>query len=323
MPPSGSARSWLGRRYGFACNTVDAIELVTADGEARRVDHDHDPDLFWALRGGGGGYAIVTALDVGLVPLSELYAGLLVFPAQVGAKGIRAYRDWAATVPDEVTSTVRFLRPPARPEVPEALRDRPLLTIGAARIGDREEGERTIAPLREIGESIVDTFDQVPAARLTGFHMDPAQPVPGLGHHTVLRELPDEAIDAFVGAAGPQSGSPLLTAMIRQAGGALAREPQGAGALAKLDAGFSMLAFGMPTSPESAEAIAAHHDLLHEAMQPWAAPGGFLNQAERPAPLEEILPAETCARLSAVKRRWDPDGIIRANHEVSVAPARA
>jgi hypothetical protein len=296
--------------------------VVTADAEARRVDLEHDPDLHWALRGGGGGFAIVTALVVELVPVAELYAGVLVFPAEVGASGVRAYRDWAATVPDEVTSAVRFLRPPSRPDVPEPLRGRPLLTIGAACIGGREHAERAVAPLREIGEPVMDTFDVVPAERLTGIHLDPAQPVPGLGHHTLLRELPDDAIEAFVGAAGPESGSPLLTVMIRHAGGALGREPENAGALARLEAGYSMLAYGVPTSPEVAEAIEAHHDLLCDAMSPWAAPGAFLNQSERPAPLEEIFSSETCARLAEVKRRWDPNGLIRANHELAGGPTR-
>ena len=97
----GGGLSWLGRRYGFACNRVRAIELVTADGEQRTVDAENEPDLFWALRGGGGGYAIVTALHLNLVPIAEIYAGALVFPAELGVEAVRAYRDWAAGVPDE------------------------------------------------------------------------------------------------------------------------------------------------------------------------------------------------------------------------------
>jgi FAD/FMN-containing dehydrogenase len=141
----GGGLGWLGRRHGFACNLVRAIELVTADGEQRRVDADHEPDLFWALRGGGGDYAIVTALDVDLLPISEAYAGALIFPAELGAEAVRAYRDWAAALPDEVTSRGRFLRPPPMPDVPEPLRDRPLWTVTAACLGSREEGERRVA----------------------------------------------------------------------------------------------------------------------------------------------------------------------------------
>ncbi|MHB8235375.1 MAG: FAD-binding oxidoreductase, partial [Solirubrobacteraceae bacterium] len=179
----GGGLSWLGRRYGFACNRVQAIELVTADGEIRRVDADNDSDLFWALRGGGGCYAIVTALHVALLPIAELFAGIAIFPAELGAGAIRAYRDWTRTAPDEVTSVVRFLRPPPLPDVPEPLRDTPLITIDAAFIGDQAEGEALLAPLREIGEPIMDTFAQVPAEALSKIHMDPEQPVLGLGHH--------------------------------------------------------------------------------------------------------------------------------------------
>ncbi|MGH2992782.1 MAG: FAD-binding oxidoreductase [Solirubrobacterales bacterium] len=317
----GGGLSWLGRRYGFACNRVNAIELVTADGEARRVDAENDADLYWALRGGGGGYAIVTALHLSLLPIAELYAGALILPAELGAEAVRAYRDWAATVPDEVTSIVRFLRPPPLPDVPEPLRDRPLLTIGAACIGSDAEGQKMIAPLREIGEPIMDTFGQIPTQDLSRIHMDPEQPVPALGHHELLRELPDEAIEAFVGAAGAEAGSPLLLAELRHAGGALGRPAENAGALSKLDAAFVMLGIGLPMTSELSEAIDRHLDHLHDAMQPWASPGGYLNFAERPCDVDAILPPDTCARLSEIKRRWDPDDMIQANHSISLAPA--
>jgi FAD binding domain len=317
----GGGLSWLGRRYGFACNRVTAIEVVAADGEVRRVDADNDSDLFWALRGGGGGYAIVTALHLALLPIAELYAGALLLPAEVGADGVRAYRDWAATVPDEVTSIVRFLRPPPVPDVPEEIRDRPLLTLGAACIGSQADGEKTIAPLREIGEPIMDTFGQIPAAGLSRIHMDPEVPVPGLGHHALVAELPDEAIDAFVGSAGPEAGSPLLLAELRHLGGALGREAENGGALSKLDAAFVMLGVGLPMTPELGQAIEGHLDELHEAMRPWASDGGYFNFAERPSDVETILPADTCSRLAEVKRSWDPDGMILANHALALDPA--
>jgi FAD binding domain len=317
----GGGMSWVGRRHGFACNRVLAIELVTADGQPRRVDAEHDPDLFWALRGGGGGYAIVTALHLQLLPIGELYAGALILPAELGEDAVRAYRDWAATVPEEVTSIVRFLHLPPLPDVPEPLRDRPLLTLGAACIGSQAEGERTIAPLREIGEPVMDTFAQIPAEGLSKIHMDPEQPVPGLGHHALIGELPDEAVDAFVSVAGSDAGSPLLVAELRHIGGAFARASEGAGALASLDGEFAMLGVGLPMSPEIAQAIDRHLDLLAEEMAPWKTPGGYFNFAERPCPVQEILPAEICARLAEVKRRFDPDGMILANHPLAASPA--
>ncbi|HEX5989283.1 MAG TPA: FAD-binding oxidoreductase [Solirubrobacterales bacterium] len=317
----GGGLSWFGRRYGFACNRVRAIELVTADGEARTVDADNDPDLFWALRGGGGDYAIVIALHLDLVPVKDAYAGAMLWPAEVGADAVRLYRDWVAGAGENVTSVVRFLTPPDVPDVPEPLRGTPLLTIDGACIGSREEGEAAFAPLLEIGEPMMSTFDQVPPAALCRIHMDPEQPVPGLGHHRVLRELPDEAIETFVSLAGPDSGTPLLLTEIRQLGGAMARPDANGGALSHLDAEFVMLGIGLPMTPELGQAIEGHLDKLHEAMSPWAADGGYFNFAERACDADAILPPEVCARLSDVKRKYDPDGRILGSHAVSLDPA--
>jgi hypothetical protein len=317
----GGGMSWLGRRFGFACNHVRAIELVTATGEAVTVDADQGEDLFWALRGGGGDYAIVTALHLDLVPVADAYAGVLVFPAELGVEGIRAWRDWTETVSDEVTSIVRFLRPPDLPDVPEPLRDRPLLTIAAACIGSREEGEAAIAPLRVLGEPIVDTFDQLPAGVLSRIHMEPEHPVPGSGHHRPLRELPDEAIEAFVGMVGPDAGSPLLAVEIRHLGGALGRPDPSGGALTHLDAEFVMFGIGVPMTPELGAAIEDRLDRLDEAIEPWAAAGGYFNFAERPCEADSILPAEVCERLAEVKRRRDPEGTIVGAHPVAVEAA--
>lgn len=314
----GGGLSWLGRRYGFACNRVAAIELVDAEGERRTVDAENDPDLFWALRGGGGGYAVVTALQVELLPIAEVYAGALLFPAEVGAAAVRTYRDWAASVSDEVTSVVRFLTPPPIPDVPEPLRGTPLLTIDATCIGGQAEGEATIAPLREIGETIMDTFAWMPTSGLSRIHMDPENPVPGVGEGMTVGELPDEAIDAFVSVAGPGSGSPLLLSELRHLGGALSRPAENGGALSHLDAGFAMYSVGMPMTPELAEAIPAHLKRIEETMSPWAAGGGYYNFVEGPCDVDAILPPDVCDRLGEVKRKWDPDGRIVANHTVSL-----
>jgi FAD/FMN-containing dehydrogenase len=317
----GGGLSWFGRKYGWACNRVSAIELVTADGEERTVDAATDPDLFWALRGGGGGYAVVTALHVELVPVSEAYAGALLFPPELAAEGIRAYRDWTAAAPEEAGSMVRALDLPPIPDIPEPLRGKKWLAITAACIGSREEGETTIAPLREIGEPVVDSFDQVPAPALSRIAMDPEPPVPGLGHHRLLAELPDDAIDAFVDVAGPDAGSPLLLAELRHLGGALGRPAENGGALDKLEGDFLMLGIGMLMDPALREPITGALDRLADAMNPWAAEGGYLNYAERPCEVDSLLPADTCKRLAQVKRNWDPDDLILANHSVALATA--
>jgi FAD binding domain len=317
----GGGLSWFARRHGFACNRVRAIELVTADGDQRTVDAENDRDLFWALRGGGGDFALVTALHLDLVPIAEAYAGALLFPAEVGATGVRAFRDWTAGLAEDVTAILRFLRPPDIPDVPAPLRGKELLVIDAACIGEQASGEAAIAPLREIGEPILDTFAQIPAAGLCRIHMDPENPVPGLGHHSVLRELSDEAIDAFVEVAGPGSGSPILLAELRLLGGAVGRPDPDGGALSHLEAAFTLFGVGMVMSPAMAEAVDAGLDRLHETMKPWRADGGYFNFADRPCDTDAILPPDVCARLADVKREYDSDGRIFGNHAVSLDSA--
>jgi hypothetical protein len=317
----GGGLSWLGRRYGFACNRVQAIELITADGEPRTVDAENEPDLFWALRGGGGGYAIVTALQLRLIPIADIYAGALVFPAELGAEAVRAFRDWAADLSDDVTSVVRFVTPPPIPDVPEPIRGRPLLTIDGACIGGQAEGEAIVAPLRELGETIMDTWGQIPAEGLCRIHMDPENPVPGIGEGMTIRELPDEAIDAFAGLAGPGSGSPMLLSELRHLGGALGRPDPDGGALTHLETEFVMYSVGMPMTPELGAAIPQHLTKIEQTMQPWAGEGSYYNFTERSCDADAILPADVCARLAEVKRKWDPDGTIVANHSVSLETA--
>ena len=317
----GGGLSWLGRKYGWACNNVISIEVVTADGEARTVDSGSDPDLFWALRGGGGGFAIVTSLHVNLFPVREAYAGALLFAPDVTEAGVRRYRDWTAEVPEEVGSMVRMLNLPPIPDIPEEIRGKKWLAITACCIGDKEAGEKLVAPLREIGEPVMDVFDQITSPALSRIAMDPEPPVPGLGHHATINELPDEALDAFVSTAGPESDSPLLLAELRHLGGALGRAPENAGALDKLDAEYVMLAIGMLMDPALREPIEGQLDRLHDALGPWVAEGGYYNYAERPCDVVAILPEETCKRLSEVKRSWDPDNRIVANHSVAMATA--
>jgi hypothetical protein len=317
----GGGLSWFGRKHGWACNRVTSIELVAADGEPRTVDAGTEPDLFWALRGGGGGYAIVTALHIELLPISEAYAGALLFPPEDTSEGLRTYRDWAASAPEEVSSMIKVLNLPPLPDIPEPIRGKKWLAINAAVIGSEEEGREAIAPLREIGEPALDTFTQMPSTGLTRIAMDPEPPVPGLGHHRVINELPDEAIEAFIGAAGPESDSQLLLAELRHLGGALARSAENGGALDKLDGEFVMLGIGMLMDPALKDPLDAQLDGLADAMQPWAAEGGYYNYAERSCDVDAILPEETCGRLAKVKRSWDPDDLIRANHSVALATA--
>jgi hypothetical protein len=151
--------------------------------------------------------------------------------------------------------------------------------------------------------------------------MDPEPPVPAVGHHGLLGELSDDAIDAFCGQAGPEANPPWLMAEIRQLGGALGRPASNGGALSHLDAAYAVFAVGLPMTPELGEALPPALDGLVAAMAPWAAEGGYFNFAERACDVDALLPAETCERLAEVKRAWDPDELIWANHSLAMAPA--
>ena len=257
-----------------------------------------------------------------LLPIAEVYGGILIFPAALGAAAFRAYRDWAASAPEEITTVIRLLRPPPIPDVPEPLRGVPLITIDGAFTGDAEAGAELIAPLRALGEPIMDTFGPMPAAGLPRIHMDPEQPVPGLTTHAPIAELSDEAIEAFVAnGPGPETGSTLLLAELRQLGGALARRNEGAGALDKLDFPFVMSAVGALMAPDAGETVPRDLRRLDEAMAPFRASGGYFNFVDSPCDADSILPAETCSRLAQVKRAWDPAGTFVANHAVSLDPA--
>ncbi len=245
----------------------------------------------------------------------------MLFPPELAAEGLRRYRDWTAEAPEEVGSILRFLNLPPIPDIPEPIRGKKWLAITVCCIGTKEEGERADAPLRGIGQPVMQTLDQVPSTALSRIAMDPEPPVPGLGHHMTLGELPDEAIDAFVETNGPESDSPLLLAEVRHLGGALARPAENGGALSKLDAEYVLLGIGMLMDPALRDPIEGQLDRMMETMSPWAAEGGYFNYAERPCDLDAILPADTCARLAQVKRSWDPDNRILANHAVALATA--
>jgi hypothetical protein len=315
----GGGLGWLGRKHGFACNRVVALDVVTADGEVRRVDAQSEPGLFWAMRGGGGSFGIVTAMEMELVPAPEIYAGTVVLPGESARDVLQSYREWAAAVPDELTSVARFLHLPPLPQVPEPLRDRDLVAIGACYLGPEAEGAELVAPVRGLAEPVMDTYAAMPPSGLVRIAMDPEEPVPALVDGALVRELDESTVDAFVEVAGPGSGSPLLTAQLRQLGGALSRPAEGAGALSHVDAAFMFSGVGMVMAPEMAGAIGAHVNRINEALGEWLARGVLLNFAERPVEFDELFPGDVASRLSEIKREWDPENLIRANHAVPAA----
>src|SRR5829696_3665696 len=227
----GGGVGWMVRRYGLAASSLRAAEVVTADGRQLRADSSSEPDLFWALRGGGGSFGIVTALELVLFPVAELYAGVLFWPQERAAEVLTAWAAWTADVPDEMTSLGRLLNVPPLEMIPEPVRGRSFVVVEAAWLGDETSGSEQLAPLRELGPEM-DTFATIPPPGLAALHMDPPEPVPGAGDGMLLGDFSAAAISAMVDAAGPGTDSPLLSIEVRHLGGAAGRPDPEHGALA-------------------------------------------------------------------------------------------
>ena len=311
----GGGISWLARRYGLAANSVTAVELVNADGKLVRTDADNESDLFWALRGGGGSFGVVTALEFQLYPIAEVHAGALFFPLERGKEVLRAWRNWIEDVPDEVTSVGRFLQFPPIPAIPEPLRGGSFVVVEATSLLDEAATDELLRPLRELGPAM-DTFATIPIERLSSLHMDPEHPVPGAGDGMLLRDFPEDAIDAIVAAAGAGSGSPLLSVEVRHLGGALGRMQPGHGALATIEAGFALFAVGMAMTPELGAAVRAHIEIVQAALASWDAGRDYLNFTERRERGERLFGSTTYRRLQTVKGKVDPEDVFRSNHPV-------
>jgi hypothetical protein len=314
----GGGLSWFARSHGLAASSVLAAEIVTADGVLRQVDADHDPDLFWAVRGGGGSFGVVTALEFRLHPIAEVYAGVLFWPLERAAEVLEAWRTWTATVPDAVTSVGRLLRFPPLPDLPPHLAGRAFVVVEAACQLTVEEGERLLAPLRAL-QPEMDTFATVPTTTLATLHMDPDGPVPAYGDGMLLGELPAEAVAALVRVAGPGTDVPLLSVELRQLGGALAPGASAGGAVAGIDAAFVAFAVGITPDPAAVRAVRSAVEAVQHGLGPWSTGGAYLNFAERLKAGDALFGSAAHRRLREVKRRYDPADVIRANQPVRPA----
>jgi FAD/FMN-containing dehydrogenase len=313
----GGGVGWYARKHGLAANSVTAIEVVTADGELRRVDHENEPELFWALRGGGGNFGVVTSLEFDLYPVDEVYAGILFFPFERAGEVLHAWREWVADVPDEVTSVGRLLQFPPLPQLPEPLRGNAFAVVEAVYTGREADGADLLAPIRDLGATI-DTFAMVPPVALSGLHMDPPDPLPYTSDHLLLDDMPAKAIDAFVEAAGPASGSPLVSVELRHTGGALSRSTPRHGALATLPGSFAYFGVGAARDEPMKDAMDGQLETVRGALAPWDA-GLYANFTEEAVDARRFYGEDTLRRLQAVKADVDPDGLFRANHAIDGA----
>ncbi|RKT19432.1 FAD binding domain-containing protein [Streptomyces sp. 1114.5] len=314
--------SFYGRRAGLAVNSVRVVELVTPDGEFRRVSASEDPELFWALRGGGGGLGIVTAIELGLFPAARVVTGAAFWPAAHGPELLSRWLRWSRGAPEAVTTVFRVMNLPKVPEIPSALTAGPVVCAAGVVLAPAEEdltdaeGQAAdlLGPLRAVADPVLDTWCTTTPPAVVRTHMDPTDPVPVLGDHLLLSDLGEEGAEAFLRVLGEGSGSPLVNAELRQLGGALAVPDPDGGALSHLDAAFAFTAGGLALDPAASAAVRAHCAKARAALAPWDTGRTAPTLVERLEQPQRHLSAAEVERVDAVRRRVDPAGRLR--HDV-------
>jgi hypothetical protein len=312
----GGGTGWYARELGLACNSLTAVEVVIGDGTVVRADATNEAPLFWAVRGGGGSFGVVTALEFQLYPIETAYAGMLVWDIADAQKVLRTWAAWAPDAPSEVTTSFRILRLPPLPDIPEIMRGRDLVVVDGAVLGSDDRGRELIAGLRAL-QPEMDTFDRMPAPALSRLHMDPEGPTPAVSSSSMLGSLPDAGVDALVSAVGPDAESSLLLAELRQLGGALARPQEGGGALSQLDARFIAFAVAIAATPEMAAQGQADADSYTSALSPWSNDRCYLNFSENRVDPRSAYSDGTWLKLTGIRSAVDPDDVFQANHKVA------
>ncbi len=311
----GGGTGWYARKLGLQTNNITGIEVVTADGEIRWADAGQNAELFWALRGGGGSFGIVTAIEFRMFPFQTAFGGMLVWDRTETERVLRRWVDWASGAPDEVTTSFRVLNLPPLPDIPEPFRGRNLVVIDGAVLASDERSAEILAALRDLRPE-VDTFSRVPAASLVRLHMDPEGPTPSVSNTAMVDAMPDAAIDTFVAQSGPDSRSSLLLSELRQLGGALGRPHPQAGAMPMLDGAFLSFAAAIAATPEMGAAGQADADAFAAAMAPFGSGRQYLNFVEHTVDPSISYDPVAWGRLVAIKSAFDPDGLIVGNHPV-------
>lgn len=303
----------LSRSIGLACDNVTAFALVTAAGEHLRVTADSHPDLFWALRGGGGAFGVVTAFEFGLHPVTDIVCGPVVVRAAHAADALRAARDWIGGAPDEASfAAVAWTAPPV-PFVPEELHLEPCLVLFPSWCGHPDRAGRVLGPLRAALPPVVhDGVTRMPYAQYPGFFRRP----PGLPHRAeyargeLLRELDDRAVDELV--AGWRSGGPAVSLVIGPLGGAIARVDPDATAFAHREARW-FVEVNAQWRPGTAgrEPLALVEDLWRGLGRVSVGPYVNLLPDSEPQWARAAYSPAHLARLAAVKRAHDPENLFR------------
>jgi FAD/FMN-containing dehydrogenase len=298
----GGGAGLLSRTFGYAADSLVSADVVTAEGEQVTAAADQNADLFWALKGGGGSFGVVTALEFRLYAVEALYGGISMFDPARARAVLEAYREWAPAEPDESNLALVVMTMPPLPQIPEPVRGRRVLMLRTLYVGEASEGERLLAPLlAAAGEPILDGFG--PLAVGDALTMMGPSPPPAVAevHLELLRELPDEVLDVATEDNGP-------AIEVRQWGGAMAR---GDGPIGHRDIPYSCVATALAPDRDGWAAAKASVERVGARVRPHATGASFLNFLGDGARAADAYTPEDYARLREVKTAYDPGNVFR------------
>lgn len=310
----GGGVGLLARRFGFAADHVRRIDLVTPGGRLLQVTAGSDPELFWALRGGGGNFGVVTGIQIELMPVTGIYGGGLFYDVGDQPGVLEAWRRWTQQLPEEMTSAVAMLPFPDVPMVPEQLRGRHVAQLQIAYSGSAADARRLLEPLRALGQPLRDTLRELPYTESGAVFDEPDSPHAYRSSSLLLRDLDPRLLRRLPELAGPSA--PVMCVIgLRHLGGALARPPRVPNAVGHRDAGYSLMVLS-PVAPDGEEVVRATHSVV---LGPFAgqAVGRSLNFSYGPLSAEEVregFAPRDYRRLTALKARCDPLGMLHGNH---------
>jgi hypothetical protein len=310
----GGGLPWFGRRYGLGCRSLRAARIVGGDGTLRWVDDASDPELLWALRGGGGEFGVVTEVEIDLYPEPELHGGKLMFPIAEAAAVLQAFAQVTQGAPDGLTCWASFMHFPPLPDLPEPIRGGSFVTVDVTWLGAASEGGELIAPLRRAGTVLSDSFGPVSIGRLGEVAAEPTTPMPFIDWGGVLPRLDPTTIERLVGVAGNRGRTALTVLQVRHAGGALSTAGGPPAAMTELGAEYVVFAFGVAAVPALADPIRASLRDVAQVCGPAGTARIPLTLLGPGSDRTSVHDPATVARLRAVKRSADPQGVIRGNH---------
>jgi FAD/FMN-containing dehydrogenase len=322
----GGGEGWVRRKYGLSSDSVVSAQVVCADGEVRTASADTNPDLYWAIRGGGGNFGIVTSFTFRLHPLSPTIAFAGVFyPASAAEQVWRGFRDWAANAPDEVSTFCGSTTLPASEHIPPEIHDTPFVVVGAVYAGDQEEGMSVLQPLRELGTPLVDISGPLPFTAVQAA-FDPFFARGTLRSYwksTYVADLNDEVLD-IVTRRAQERPSPRVFLITFLMGGAINRVDAEATAYSERSANWMVSVDGnWQDASEDDRVIGWVRDTWAEVHK-LGTGTTYLNftglEDEATDTCVESAFGRNLQRLAEIKARYDPDNLFRLNNNIAPAP---